>query len=119
MMLNEVRTAHCYMAAASTSASGHNWKHTAARLGFRLTPEAGTHPTIPGLPAQAAFVIARRDQRLHHRLIAGPSHLYYAVELEMHDDEAAIEQAHRIHLQSSGGGFEVWQGNRLVYNHRR
>jgi hypothetical protein len=26
--------------------------------------------------------------------------LYDVVELEMHDDEAAIEQAHRIHLQS-------------------
>ena len=44
--------------------------------------------------------------------------LYDVVELEMHDDEAAIEQAHRIHLQSSGGGFEVWQSNRLVYKHR-
>jgi hypothetical protein len=40
------------------------------------------------------------------------------VELEADSDEAAIEQAYRIKLQSVGAGFDVLEDNRLVHRHR-
>ena len=36
-----------------------------------------------------------------------------------HDDEAAIEAAHRMNVPPRiNGGFEVWQDDRLVHRHR-
>jgi hypothetical protein len=43
----------------------------------------------------------------------------YLTEHREHDsDEAAIDSAHRMHARSIGGGFEVWQDDRLVHRHR-
>ena len=44
--------------------------------------------------------------------------LYGTVELNEADDDAAIQQAHRINIPSSGGWFQVLHGTRLVYTHR-
>jgi len=43
--------------------------------------------------------------------------LYGTVEAQEDDDEAAVQHAYRINIPSSGGHFEVWQGNRLVHTH--
>ena len=44
--------------------------------------------------------------------------VYSRVDVREDDDAAAIQHAHRINIPSSGGRFEVWQGNRHVYQHR-
>jgi hypothetical protein len=44
--------------------------------------------------------------------------IYDAVHIEHEDDEAAVEHAHRINVPNIGGGFEVWEGDRLVDRHR-
>jgi hypothetical protein len=53
---------------------------------------------------------------------APPAHIgcnvYDTVQFEHDNDEAAIRQVHRINVPAIGAGFEVWQGNRLVYQHR-
>ncbi len=43
----------------------------------------------------------------------------YATEhVEHASDEEAIKTAHRMNIRSIGGGFEVWEGERLVVRHR-
>jgi hypothetical protein len=44
--------------------------------------------------------------------------VYDKIDAEHEDDEAAVEHANRINVPSIGGGFEVWQGERLVHQHR-
>ena len=44
--------------------------------------------------------------------------IYDTVLVEHDDDEAAIRQVHRINVPGIGAGFDVWQGNRLVYQNR-
>ena len=44
--------------------------------------------------------------------------VFDAVRLEHDTDEAAIEDAHRIHIPGIGAGFDVWHEGRLVHRHR-
>ena len=38
--------------------------------------------------------------------------------LDNEDDQAAVDEAHRLHVPGIGAGFNVWQGDRLVHQHR-
>lgn len=40
-------------------------------------------------------------------------------EIECADDVEAIKEAHDAHVPQIGFGFDVWEGNRLVHQHRR
>lgn len=40
-------------------------------------------------------------------------------EIDCADDAEAIEEAHLAHVPSIGFGFDIRQGERLVYQHRR
>lgn len=40
-------------------------------------------------------------------------------EIECADNAQAIKEAHEAHVPSIGFGFDVWQGDRLVYQHKR
>jgi len=43
----------------------------------------------------------------------------YATHYVDHDkDEDAIEAAHRIYVRGIGAGFDVWEDERLVHQHR-
>lgn len=44
--------------------------------------------------------------------------IYGTQDLEHDEDEDAIEEAHRRNVPSIGGGFEVWQDDRLIHKHR-
>ena len=44
--------------------------------------------------------------------------VYDTIHTEHEDDEAAIEDAHRINVPSIGAGFEVWERGRLIHRHR-
>lgn len=46
-------------------------------------------------------------------------HIYATHHVECHDDEAAIDTAHRLNvLPHLSSGFEVWDDERLVHRHR-
>ena len=45
--------------------------------------------------------------------------IYHTDYVEHEHDEAAIEAARRIDVPAIGAGFDLWQGDRLVYRHRR
>jgi hypothetical protein len=40
-------------------------------------------------------------------------------EIECVNDAQAIKEAHGAHVPQIGFGFDVWEGERLVYQHRR
>lgn len=40
-------------------------------------------------------------------------------EIECADDAQAIKEAHDVHVPQIGFGFDVWEGVRLSYQHRR
>jgi hypothetical protein len=44
--------------------------------------------------------------------------LYDALEFERDSDDAAIQHTRDINVPGVGGGFEVWERNRLIYRHR-
>jgi hypothetical protein len=47
------------------------------------------------------------------------SNVYATNDIMQVDDKAAIEAAHRLHvLPGLGLGFDVWEGERLVHQHR-
>ena len=44
----------------------------------------------------------------------------YATEHIEHDDEqAVIDEVHLRHAHGIGAGFDIWDGERLVYRHRK
>jgi hypothetical protein len=48
------------------------------------------------------------------------SNVYAAHDISRGNDEAAIEAAHRLNvLPHLGVGFDIWEGERLVHQHRR
>ena len=54
----------------------------------------------------------------HVHFISEDGDIVDVVQFEVENDEAAVEQAHRIDVPSIGGRFELWKGNRLLYTHR-
>lgn len=46
------------------------------------------------------------------------NNVYGTEYIEHPSDEEAIVAARRINVPSIGAGFEVWEGERLVYRHR-
>jgi hypothetical protein len=44
----------------------------------------------------------------------------YASESIEHDDEPAlVETLRRRHTHGIGAGFDIWEGDRLIYRHRK
>jgi hypothetical protein len=60
-----------------------------------------------------------REVRYNVHFVNQAGHVYDAIEIAHHSDEAAIDETYRIDVPSIGVGFDIWQDGRLVLRHRR
>jgi hypothetical protein len=62
---------------------------------------------------------AKRAVRYNVHFVNHAGHVYDAIEIARHSDEAAIDETYRLDVPSVGVGFDIWQDGRLVLSHRR
>lgn len=59
--------------------------------------------------------------KLHYRIrfIDHSGRVFGTEEMRCANDDEAIDEARRIHRHGIGKGYEIWEGDRLVYRETR